>query len=95
MRVPAIRKKSGGAQSKFGAARVKVNNDHSICGIVIGSIVRRKNQKISMIGASMNCKEVGKKGMSIFLEVLINEQHLDFIGLQETIKNDYSQAFFR
>jgi hypothetical protein len=50
---------------------------------------------IFMIGNSMNCRGVGKKGMSTFLSGLIREQQLDFIGLQETIKKDYSQAFFR
>ena len=48
-----------------------------------------------MIGASLNCRGVGKKGMSVFLTNLIRDQMLDFVGLQETIKKDYSQAFFR
>jgi hypothetical protein len=48
-----------------------------------------------MIGASLNCRGVGKKGMGIFLADLIKDQQLDFIGLQETIKKDYSPAFFR
>jgi exonuclease III len=48
-----------------------------------------------MIGASLNYRGVGKKGMSVFLQDLIREQALDFIGLQETIKRDYSPAFFR
>ena len=48
-----------------------------------------------MIGASLNCRGVGKKGMSSFLVDLIKDQCLDFIGLQETIKKDYSQSFFR
>jgi exonuclease III len=48
-----------------------------------------------MIGASMNCRGVGKKGMSVFLADLLRDQQLDFIGLQETIKKDYSPAFFR
>ena len=33
--------------------------------------------------------------MSSFLIDFIKDQELDFIGLQETIKKDYSQAFFR
>jgi hypothetical protein len=33
--------------------------------------------------------------MSVFLADFIREQQLDFIGLQKTIKKDYSQAFFR
>jgi exonuclease III len=48
-----------------------------------------------MIGASLNCRGVGKKGMSVFLQDIIKSQMLDFVGLQETIKKDYSQAFFR
>jgi hypothetical protein len=43
-----------------------------------------------MIGASKNCRGVGKKGMSVFLADFIREEQLDFIGLQETIKKDYS-----
>jgi hypothetical protein len=46
-----------------------------------------------MIGASMNCRGVGKKGMSIFLSNLLKDHELDFIGIQETIKKDYSTAF--
>jgi hypothetical protein len=38
---------------------------------------------------------VGKKGMSVFLQDLLKEQKLDFIGLQDTITKDYSPAFFR
>jgi hypothetical protein len=49
-----------------------------------GSRVRKKS-KISMIGASLNYRGVGKKGMSVFLQDLLKEQLLDFIGLQETI----------
>jgi hypothetical protein len=48
-----------------------------------------------MIGANLNCRGVGKKGMSRFLQDFIKGQQLDFIGLQETIKKDYSLAFFR
>ena len=48
-----------------------------------------------MIGASINCRGVAKKGMCLFLANLIKDQMLDFIGLQETIKKDYSPAFFR
>jgi hypothetical protein len=35
-----------------------------------------------MIGASLNCRGVGKKGMSMFLQDFIKDQSLDFIGLQ-------------
>jgi hypothetical protein len=48
-----------------------------------------------MIGATMNCRGVGKKGMSVFLSDFLRAQEVDFIGLQETIKKDYSPTFFR
>jgi exonuclease III len=56
---------------------------------------KEEKPKVSMIGASLNCRGVGKKGMSIYLADLIKDQQLDFIGLQETIKKDYSPAFLR
>jgi hypothetical protein len=56
---------------------------------------QEEKPKIFMIGASLNCRGVGKKGMTIFLSDFIREQHLDFIGLQETIKKNYSSSFFR
>jgi hypothetical protein len=46
-----------------------------------------------MIGASMNCRGVGRKGMSVFLTDFITEQQLDFIGLQETIKKTIHRPF--
>jgi hypothetical protein len=48
-----------------------------------------------MIGATLNCRGVGKKGMSVFLSDFLRVQEVDFIGLQETIKKDYSPTFFR
>jgi hypothetical protein len=48
-----------------------------------------------MIGASVNCRGVGKKGMSVFLQDLIKNQGLDLVALQEIIKKDYSPAFFQ
>jgi hypothetical protein len=48
-----------------------------------------------MIGSTLNCRGVGKKGMSVFLADFLRNQGIDFIGLQETIKTDYSPAFFR
>jgi hypothetical protein len=33
--------------------------------------------------------------MSVFLQNIIKSEMLDFVGLQEAIKKDYSQAFFR
>jgi hypothetical protein len=38
-----------------------------------------------MIGASMNCRGVGKKGMSAFLADLIRDQQLDFKKLSKKI----------
>jgi hypothetical protein len=49
--------------------------------------------QISMIEATLNCRGVGKKGMSVFLSDLLREQDVDFIGLQETIKKYYSPSF--
>jgi hypothetical protein len=54
-----------------------------------------KKTKIFMIGATLNCRGVGKKDMSRVLSDFISEQDVDFLGLQETIKKDYSPAFFR
>jgi hypothetical protein len=48
-----------------------------------------------MIGASVNCRGVGKKVMRVFLQDLIKNQGMDFVALQETIKKDYSPAFFQ
>jgi hypothetical protein len=48
-----------------------------------------------MIGATLNCRGVGKKVMSVFLLDLLREQELGFVSLQETIKKDYSPSFFR
>jgi hypothetical protein len=48
-----------------------------------------------MIGATLNCRGVGKKGMSCLLVDFIRDQEVDFMGPQETIKKDYSPAFFR
>jgi hypothetical protein len=47
-----------------------------------------------MIGATFNCRGVGKKGMITFLSDFISEQDVDFLELQEAIKKDYSPAFF-
>jgi hypothetical protein len=38
-------KSGGGAQFKSSAASVKVHNNHSLCDIVSGSRVRKKNPK--------------------------------------------------
>jgi hypothetical protein len=57
--------------------------------------MQEKKPKIFMIGVSLNCRGVGKKGMSSFLSDFIREQDVDFLGLHETIKKNYSPAFFR
>jgi hypothetical protein len=46
-----------------------------------------------MIGATLNCIGVGKKGMSGFLSNLLKHQQLNFIGLPETIKKDILPPF--
>ena len=48
-----------------------------------------------MIGAILNIRGVGKKGAGAYLNSLLRQERVDFIGLQETIKKDYSDAFFR
>jgi hypothetical protein len=48
-----------------------------------------------MIGAPLNCRGVAKKGRSVFLSDLLKDEQLRFIGLQETIKKNYTPAFFR
>jgi exonuclease III len=45
--------------------------------------------------AFWNLRGAGKKGMSVCLNDLIVDYALDFIGLQETMKKDYKQSFFR
>ena len=48
-----------------------------------------------MIGLIWNCRGVSKKGMSTFIKELLYDYHVDFVGLQETIKKNYSDKFFR
>ena len=48
-----------------------------------------------MIGLFWNCRGVGKKGMATCLSDLIREYCLDFIGIQETMKKDFSSKFSR
>jgi hypothetical protein len=47
---------------------------------------KENEPKVYMIGASMNCRGVGTKHMSIFLPDLLKDEELDFIGLKETIQ---------
>ena len=48
-----------------------------------------------MKGIFWNCRGAGKKGMSTCLTDMINANELDFIGLQETMKETYKPSFFR
>ena len=48
-----------------------------------------------MIGLIMNCRGVGKKGFAFSLRNMMSDFDPDFIGLQETMKNDYTPPFFR
>jgi exonuclease III len=57
--------------------------------------MQEKKSKVFMIGATFNCRGVGKKGMSKFLSDFISEHNVDFLGLQETIKTNYSSTFFK
>jgi hypothetical protein len=43
-----------------------------------------------MIGAYLNCRGVGKKGMSTFLADFIKAQDVYFVGLQETLTKEFS-----
>ena len=44
--------------------------------------------------AFWNLRGAGKKGVSACLTDIINDFDVDFIGLQETMKQKYSPAFF-
>ena len=48
-----------------------------------------------MIGIIWNCRGVEKKGLSSFIKELIWDHRADFIGIQETMKKNYSDKFFR
>ena len=48
-----------------------------------------------MIGIFWNCRGAGKKGMSTCLTDMINANEVDFLGLQETMKSNYTPSFFR
>jgi hypothetical protein len=41
-----------------------------------------------------NIRGVGKKGVVSFVKDLLCDYALEFIGLQETIKNDYDRNIF-
>ena len=48
-----------------------------------------------MIGLFWNCRWVSKKGMSVIVKDILADNVVDFVGLQETMKKTYSDAFFR
>uniref|UniRef100_A0A453R1C1 Endonuclease/exonuclease/phosphatase domain-containing protein n=1 Tax=Aegilops tauschii subsp. strangulata TaxID=200361 RepID=A0A453R1C1_AEGTS len=49
-----------------------------------------------MRGLIWNCREAGKKGMATCLLDLISDHHsLDFIGLQETMKKNFTPKCIR
>jgi hypothetical protein len=48
-----------------------------------------------MIGCFWNSRSVGKRGMATCIKDMMSDYSLDFIGLQETMKSDYDQSFFR
>ena len=48
-----------------------------------------------MKGIFWNCRGAGKKGMATCLVDMINANEIDFIGLQETMKEIYKPSFFR
>jgi hypothetical protein len=48
-----------------------------------------------MVAGIWNIRGVGKKGVSSCLNDIIADNKLDFNGLQETMKKDYKQSFFR
>ena len=48
-----------------------------------------------MLGLFWNCRGAGKKGMSTCLTDMISAHEVDFLGLQETMKSNYTPSFFR
>uniref|UniRef100_A0A452YB53 Endonuclease/exonuclease/phosphatase domain-containing protein n=1 Tax=Aegilops tauschii subsp. strangulata TaxID=200361 RepID=A0A452YB53_AEGTS len=48
-----------------------------------------------MRGLIWNCRGVGKKGMATCLSDLISDHSLDFLGLQETMKKNFSPKCLR
>ena len=48
-----------------------------------------------MRGLIWNCRGVGKKGMATCLSDLISDHSIDFLGLQETLKKDFSPKIIR
>lgn len=48
-----------------------------------------------MISLFWNCSGVKKRGMATCLSDLIRDHCLDFVGIQETVKKDFSSKFLR
>jgi hypothetical protein len=48
-----------------------------------------------MIGLIWNCRGVSKKGIATKVKDLYSKYKAYFVGLQETMKNRYSDKFFR
>ena len=48
-----------------------------------------------MKGVFWNCRSVGKKGVVACIKDMLSDYSFDFIGIQETMKNDYNLSFFR
>ena len=48
-----------------------------------------------MRGLIWNCRGVGKKGMATCLSDMISDHSLDFIGLQETMKEHFTPKCIR
>ena len=48
-----------------------------------------------MRGLIWNCRGVGKKGMATCLSDMISDHSLDFLGLQETMKKNFSPKCLR
>uniref|UniRef100_A0A453KDR9 Endonuclease/exonuclease/phosphatase domain-containing protein n=1 Tax=Aegilops tauschii subsp. strangulata TaxID=200361 RepID=A0A453KDR9_AEGTS len=48
-----------------------------------------------MKGVIWNCRGVGKKGMATCLSDMISDHSVDFLGLQETMKKNFSPGCLR
>uniref|UniRef100_A0A453F380 Endonuclease/exonuclease/phosphatase domain-containing protein n=1 Tax=Aegilops tauschii subsp. strangulata TaxID=200361 RepID=A0A453F380_AEGTS len=48
-----------------------------------------------MSGLIWNCRGVGKKGMATCLSDIISDHSIDFLGLHETLKKDFSPKLLR
>jgi hypothetical protein len=48
-----------------------------------------------MIGILWNCRGVAKKGRGNCIKDLLKDFKADFIGLQETMKQKFTEKFFR